>query len=201
VSNESKPESHETQADASADQLLDHEYDGIKEYDNPLPRWWVWIFAGSFWFSLAYFFQYHISPNGQSVLASYEADLRQAREAEAKASLAQPVTDESIGKLMADSALMADAKVLFGARCAACHGDRGQGVIGPNLTDDAWLHGKASLTDIYGIIDAGVPAKGMPAWGRQLSPIEVRKLAAYVGTQRGKSLPGKAPEGAVVAHR
>jgi cytochrome c oxidase cbb3-type subunit 3 len=183
------------------DQLLEHEYDGIKEYDNPLPRWWVWIFAGSFWFSVGYFFHYHLSPHGESVLASYEADVREAREAEAKATLAQPVTEESLGKLMADAALMVDAKLLFAARCAACHGDQGQGLIGPNLTDDAWLHGSASLSDIYGIIDAGVPAKGMPAWGRQLSPIELRKVAAFVGSQRGKGIPGKAPEGTVIAHR
>lgn len=181
------------------DELLDHEYDGIREYDNPLPRWWVWIFAGSFWFSIGYFFHYHLSPNGQSVLADYEEDVREAREVDAKASLAQPVTEESLGKLLADAALMKDAQTLFAARCAACHGDRAQGAIGPNLTDDAWLHGRASLTDIYGIIEAGVPAKGMPAWGRQLSPIELRKLAAFVGTQRGKAVPGKAPEGAVVA--
>lgn len=181
------------------DELLDHEYDGIREYDNPLPRWWVWIFAGSFWFSVGYFFHYHLSPNGQSVLATYEADLREAREAEAKASLAQPVSEESLGKLLTDAALMKDAQTLFAARCAACHGDRAQGAIGPNLTDDAWLHGRATLTDIHGIIEAGVPAKGMPAWGRQLSPIELRKLAAFVGTQRGKAVPGKAPEGTVIA--
>jgi cytochrome c oxidase cbb3-type subunit III len=184
---------------APEEQLLDHEYDGIREYDNPLPRWWVWIFAGSFWFSLAYFLHYHVFPHGQSVAAAYEADVREARELEAKASLAQPVTEESLGKLMADAALMSDAKVLFNLRCAVCHGDRAQGAIGPNLTDDAWVHGAGSLTDIYGVIDAGVLAKGMPAWGRQLSPIELRKVAAFVGTQRGKAVPGKAPEGTLVA--
>ncbi len=190
---------NETAGSSSQDKLLEHEYDGIREYDNPLPRWWVWIFAGSFWFSVAYFFHYHISPNGQSVLAAYEADVREAREVEAKATLAQPVTEESLGKLMADPALMADAQLLFSARCVACHADKAQGAIGPNLTDDAWIHGAGSLTDIYCTINAGVPAKGMPAWGRQLSPIELRKVAAFVGTQRGKNVPGKAPEGVVVA--
>lgn len=180
------------------DELLDHEYDGIREYDNPLPRWWVWIFAGSFWFSLAYFFHYHLSPNGQSVAAAYEADVAEARENEAKASLAQPVSEESLGTLMADTALMNDAKGLFGLRCAPCHGDKGQGLIGPNLTDSAWLHGE-SLTNIFTVIDQGVLTKGMPAWSKQLSPIEVRKLAAFVGSQRGKNLPGKAPEGTVAA--
>ena len=180
------------------DELLDHEYDGIREYDNPLPRWWVWIFAGSFWFSVAYFFHYHLSPNGQSVAAAYEVDVAEARENEAKASLAQPVSEESLGKLMADTALMNDAHGLFGLRCAPCHGDKGQGLIGPNLTDSSWLHG-ASLANIFTVIDQGVFTKGMPAWSKQLSPIEVRKLAAFVGSQRGKNLPGKAPEGTVVA--
>jgi cytochrome c oxidase cbb3-type subunit III len=187
-------------SEAEQDQLLDHEYDGIREYDNPLPRWWVWMFAGSFWFSVAYFFHYHVSGNGESVAAAYAADVAAAREVAAKASLAAPVSEESIGKLMADTALMNDTKALFALRCAACHGDRAQGTIGPNLTDDAWIHGSGKLVDIFGVINDGVLAKGMPAWGKQLSPIELRKLAAFVGTQRGRAIAGKAPEGAVVAH-
>jgi cytochrome c oxidase cbb3-type subunit III len=182
---------------AEQDQLLDHEYDGIREYDNPLPRWWVWIFAGSFWFSVAYFFHYHLSGNGQSVSAAYEADVAEAREQQAKTSLAEPVSEESLSKLMADGPLMNDTKGLFALRCAPCHGDRAQGVIGPNLTDNAWLHGSGALPEIFSVINDGVLAKGMPAWGKQLSPIEVRKLAAYVGTQRGKAIVGKAPEGLV----
>lgn len=183
------------------DQLLDHEYDGIKEYDNPLPRWWVWIFAGSFWFSVGYYFHYHLSGNGTSVAASYEADVAEAREQAAKSTLGQPVSEDSLGKLMGDAGLMKDAQAAFTLRCAPCHGDKAQGLIGPNLTDNAWLHGQGSLTDIYNVVDQGVLAKGMPAWGKQLSPIEVRKLAAYVGAQRGKAIPGgKAPEGSVVDH-
>jgi cytochrome c oxidase cbb3-type subunit III len=190
--------SREPQASVSGqDELLDHQYDGIREYDNPLPRWWVWIFAGSFWFSVAYFFHYHVSGNGESVAASYEAEVAEGREAQAKASLAHPVSEESLGKLMADAALMNDAKALFGARCMPCHGDKAQGSIGPNLTDSAWIHGSGQLVDIFGVIDQGVLAKGMPAWSKQLSPIEVRKLAAFVGTQRGRNVPGKAPEGTV----
>ena len=184
---------------AAHDQLLDHEYDGIREYDNPLPAWWKAIFWGSFVFSLGYFFHYHVSGNGQSVAAAYAEDLEQARENEAKQTLAQPVSEASLGQLMNDAALMNDAKSLFGLRCAPCHGDKAQGLIGPNLTDNAWLHGSGSLSDIYTVINQGVLAKGMPAWGKQLSPIELRKLAAFVGTQRGKSLPGKPPEGNVVA--
>lgn len=181
------------------DELLDHEYDGIREYDNPMPRWWVLMFWASFVFSVGYFFHYHLSGNGESVAAAYEAELREARELEAKANLAQPVSEESLGKLMADAGLMTDAQALFAQKCAVCHGDKAQGLIGPNLTDDAWLHGQGTLKDIFGVINEGVLAKGMPAWGKQLSPIEVRKLAAYVGSQRGKALPGKPPEGVIVS--
>ncbi len=181
------------------DKLLDHQYDGIQEFDNPLPRWWVWMYTGSIVFSFGYFFHYHISPNGQSDLAAYEADMAVAREAELKSALAQPVSEASLAQLMADEALMNDARKSFELRCAPCHGDNAQGTIGPNLTDSAWLHGQGTLTDIYGVVEAGVVAKGMPAWGKQLTPVELRKLVAYVGSQRGKSLPGKAPEGNVSA--
>jgi len=183
---------------SAQDQLLDHEYDGIREYDNPLPRWWVWIWAGSAVFSFAYFFYYHIG-NGQSVAAAYEADMQEAREAAAKSSLAHPVSEESLSKLMSDAALMGDAQALFALRCAVCHGDKAQGLIGPNLTDNAWIHGNGTLTDIYVDINEGVLAKGMPVWGKQLSQIEVRKLTAFIGTKRGTSVPGKPPEGNVVA--
>jgi len=175
--------------------ILEHEYDGIKEYDNPLPRWWVWLWIGSIVFSVGYFFHYHISHNGTSVADDYQQDMAEAREAQAKQSLAEPVSEDSLGKLMADPALMNDAKALFAMRCSPCHGDHAQGVIGPNLTDNYWIHGKGTLTDIYGVVDGGVAAKGMPAWGRMLTPIELRKVVAFVGTQRGKNVPGKAPEG------
>lgn len=195
----SAPPAHDTQPRAEHDQLLDHEYDGIREYDNPLPRWWKVIFWGTFVFSIGYFFHYHVSGNGQSVAASYEADMQEAREQQAKANLSEPVSEDSLTKLMSNPALMTDAKALFGLRCAPCHGDKAQGLIGPNLTDNAWIHGAGTLTDIYGVINEGVLAKGMPAWGKQLSPIEVRKLAAFVGSQRGKNVPGKPPEGTVPA--
>ncbi len=178
--------------------VMDHEYDGIREYDNPLPRWWVWMWAGSFFFSIGYFFHYHVSHNGTSVSDGYLEDMAEAREAEAKQSLAEPVSEDSLGKLMSNPPLMADAKALFGLRCTPCHGASAQGIIGPNLTDNAWIHGTGKLTDIYGVVEGGVAAKGMPAWGRQLTPIELRKLVAFVGTLRGANVPGKPPEGTPV---
>jgi cytochrome c oxidase cbb3-type subunit 3 len=174
---------------------LDHEYDGIREYDNPLPRWWVLILWGSVVFSFVYLVYYHVSPHGVGVVAAYEEDMRRAREERAKQSLAEAPSEAVLGKLMADSDLMQDAKVTFTTRCAVCHGAEGQGLIGPNLTDNHWIHGQGRLMDIYEVVSHGVPAKGMPAWELQLQPIEVRKLASFVAGLRGKNLPGKPPEG------
>lgn len=181
--------------------LLDHEYDGIREYDNPLPRWWVMIFWASFVFSLGYIVHYHLSGHGKSVAVVYEDEMRLAREERAKRSLAEKPSEIVLGRLEGDAELMQDAKVTFAQRCAQCHGSEGQGLIGPNLTDDYVIHGEGRLMDIYEVVSHGVPAKGMPAWDLQLQPIEVRKLVAYVGTLRGKNLPGRAPEGHALAKR
>jgi cytochrome c oxidase cbb3-type subunit 3 len=181
--------------------LLQHEYDGIREYDNPLPGWWVAIFWGTFVFSIAYGVYYHVSPHGESVAVAYDAEMRLAREERAKQSLKEAPSEAVLGKLMVDAELMKDAKVTFEQRCAQCHAAEGQGLIGPNLTDDHVIHGDGSLMAIYNVVSHGVPNKGMPAWELQLQPIEVRKLAAFVATLRGKNLPGKAPEGRDVGKR
>jgi len=185
----------------SSGDLLEHEYDGIREYENPLPRWWVMIFWGSFVFSIAYVVHYHLSPRGSSVLAAYDEEMRLAREERAKQSLAEAPSEAVLGKLLSDAELMQDAKATFAQRCAVCHAAEGQGLIGPNLTDNHWIHGEGGLMDVYQVVSHGVPAKGMPAWELQLKPIELRKLAAYVGTLRGKNLQGKAPEGRSIEKR
>jgi cytochrome c oxidase cbb3-type subunit 3 len=180
---------------------MDHEYDGIREYDNPLPRWWTLIFWATFVFSLGYVVHYHLSGRGQSVSAEYAADMREAREQDAKRALGDKPTEDGLAKLVANAQVMSDAKVLFAERCAQCHGDSGQGTIGPNLTDDYWIHGKGALLDIYQVVADGVPEKGMPAWSRQLAPIEVAKLSAYIGSLRHTNVPGKPPQGTRFASR
>jgi cytochrome c oxidase cbb3-type subunit III len=181
--------------DPRDDLLLEHEYDGIREYDNPLPRWWTWIFWATFVFSIGYLFHYHLTGRGQSVTDEYLADMREAREQEARRAMGDKPSEEGLTKLAANRSMMDDAKALYGERCAACHGDRAQGLIGPNLTDGYWIHGKGSMMDIFEVVAGGIPAKGMPAWSRQLSPIELQKLVAFVGSVKGTNVPGKAPEG------
>jgi len=178
--------------------LLDHEYDGIREYDNPLPGWWVWTYWASFFFAIGYVFHFHFSGNGISIADAYENDMAAAREEQLRHSLGEKVSEESLAKLMADPALMKDAQALFTQRCTQCHGAHGQGVIGPNLTDAYWLHGQGTLLDIHHTVSEGVPDKGMPPWKMQLTPVQLRELAAFVGTLRGQGLPGKQPEGTLV---
>ncbi len=174
--------------------LLAHEYDGIREYDNPMPGWWKAIFWTTFYFSIGYSFHYHISENGKSVALLYEDEVSAAREREAQELMRNAVSEEALSEFMNNTALMNDTAKLFLAKCAQCHGDKGEGKIGPNLTDEYWLHGDGSLMAIYNTVNEGVPAKGMPPWGRQLRPVELRKVAAFVGSLRGTNVPG--PKGA-----
>jgi cytochrome c oxidase cbb3-type subunit III len=181
------------------DLLLSHEYDGIHEYDNPMPRWWVWTFWGTFFFSLGYFIHYHVTGNGQSVAVTYDAELSIAREREAMQAMGGEATEDSLTNLMLNGAMMSDASKLFVQRCAQCHGSRGEGLIGPNLTDNYWLHGNASLMAIHQVVSEGVQSKGMPPWKKQLRPIELGKVSAYLGTLRGTNLSGpKGAEGQLV---
>jgi len=178
---------------------LDHEYDGIQEFDNPLPGWWVNIFWATFFFALAYIGWYSLSGRGQSVAQGYAEELAAAREIEARQAMGDKVSEESLAKLAGNPGLMQDARAVFEARCVQCHKEQAQGGIGPNLTDGYWIHGEGRLMDIYAVVNEGVQAKGMPAWGRQLTPIELGKVVAYVGTLRNTNVLGKAPEGRKVA--
>lgn len=188
------PPTSDTKQSIEKDLLLDHAYDGILEYDNPMPSWWVWIFWGTFWFSGAYLFHYWVG-NGESDLAEYAAEQAAANKHAAEEAMKQTVSEESLGVLLVDASSVEAGKSVFLARCAACHTEAGTGSIGPNLTDNAWIHGKGTLLDIFTTVATGVPEKGMPAWDRQLTPLELRQVVSFVGTLRGTNLPGKAPEG------
>jgi cytochrome c oxidase cbb3-type subunit III len=176
------------------DRLLAHTSDGIEEYDNPLPGWWVWVFWATIMFSLGYWVYYQLGP-GPSVIAEYERDVRLAAARQPKMATDGALTDDMIVALIKDARLMASAKEIFVTRCAACHGAQGQGIIGPNLTDEYWLHG-GQPTEILHTITYGEPQAGMIPWKDQLKPEELAAMAAYVLTLQGtKPANGKAPDG------
>lgn len=181
-------------AEQSDDKLLEHEYDGIREYDNPLPRWWLWIFYVTIVFVPFYYFAPSPFGEGKGVVADYEAEVAALQSTQAPAP--EPaLSDDALLALASKEEVREEGEELYAKQCASCHRADGGGLIGPNLTDDAWIHGGAP-TEIHATIVNGVLAKGMPPWGRLLKPEEVDALTAYVLSLKGTNPPNaKAAEG------
>jgi len=181
------------------DPLTGHEYDGIAEYDNPMPTWWRRIFWATFFFSIGYYVHFQLTGNGASVEETYAVDMQAQRERMAAAALGQQIDEAALARLMADPLMMKDAASIFKVRCMQCHADRGQGNIGPNLTDDHWIYGTGQLMELFEVVTNGRPMKGMPTWSKTLRPVEVAQVAAYVGTLRNTNVPGRPPQGTRIA--
>jgi cytochrome c oxidase cbb3-type subunit 3 len=177
------------------ERLMEHSYDGIREFDNPLPRWWVYLFYATIVFSVLYWFNLGVGI-GPGRLAQYEADVAAARAAH------PPPAESGPGELAAlasNPAVVSAGRTVFTTNCASCHKADGGGLIGPNLTDDAWIHG-GSLPEIHRIVSEGVLAKGMPNWGKLLRPDDLDAVVAYVASIRNSNVAGgKAAEGTKVA--
>jgi len=162
--------------------ILEHDYDGIREYDNPLPRWWTWILWATVVFSVPYWMYYTIG-HGESLDQSYEMETA-AFYAGLVERLGDIQPDEAtLVRLSRDEGFMVTGRVLFRSNCATCHTADGGGGTGPNLTDDTYINVKR-IEDIYRVIHDGVVAKGMPSWN-QLGQPQLVVLAAYVASLRG----------------
>jgi len=176
--------------------MTDHEYDGIRELDNNLPPWWVWGFYATIVFAVVYVFNYHVFRTAPSQLQEYTAEMEQAEESK-KSYLAikGASVDESNVSIITDAALLANAKEIYVGNCANCHGANGEGGVGPNLTDEYWLHG-GGIQNVFKIIKYGVPEKGMISWQAQLKPEKMQAVASYVLSMQGSQpANGKAPQG------
>jgi cytochrome c oxidase cbb3-type subunit 3 len=173
-----------------------HEVDGIQEYDNKLPNWWLYSLYGTILFAAGYWFHYQTSGFGDLPHAEYQLEMDMAAAIEAaRIKAAGVMTPESLLALSKDKGTVEQGKAVFTATCVACHRADGGGVVGPNLTDDFWLHG-ASPDKVWKTISTGVPDKGMPAWGPQLGPDRTQAVTAYVISLRGTNVAnGKAPQG------
>jgi len=192
VSTEPTENSHET---LDQDHLLDHSYDGIQEYDNPLPRWWLAIFWASIIFAPLYVLYFHFG-GGMLATERYDEEMIAFYDKQAEQLLALgEISEGTLVGLTADESMMNAGRKVFQSKCSTCHGMFGEGGIGPNLTDDYWLHG-GQLLDIYKTVTEGVPSKGMLAWERQLRPAQLMAVSAYVGTLLGNQTPNtKAAQG------
>jgi cytochrome c oxidase cbb3-type subunit 3 len=180
------------------DELLDHEYDGIREYDNPCPAWWHLLFLGTFMFSVVYFIFFEIGPrmgtNGWTVVDAHD-------EAEAENLM---LRFSEIGELQVNEATLVEymdkpdwLKVgasVYARRCQSCHLPDGSGNVGPNLTDDNYRHVNG-IVDIAKVVQDGAANGNMPAWRNQLHVNEVVLVSAYVASLRGQDLPGKSIDG------
>lgn len=166
--------------------LLDHNYDGIRELDNDLPPWWKYGFYLTIIVAIIYFVNYHVTKTGDLQIAEYTKSLEKAKiEVDAYMKTAASNVDETTVKPLVGADLEA-GKAMFINNCAACHGKFGEGIVGPNLTDNYWLHG-GSIQDIFKTIKYGWPDKGMKSWKEDLSPMQIAQVASYIKSLRGSN--------------
>jgi cytochrome c oxidase cbb3-type subunit 3 len=182
--------------DKEADIDLGHEYDGIRELDNSLPPWWLWLFYGTIIWAAVYLWYYHVSDKGPSQEQEYIAamEMGEAEKAKFLASQADAIDEKTVTLLTAQADL-AEGKEIYTANCMVCHGANGEGTVGPNFTDKYWIHG-GSINDLFTTIKYGVPEKGMISWKSQLRPGAMQKVASYILSMQGTNPPNqKAPQG------
>ncbi len=171
-----------------ADIMLDHDYDGIKELDNSLPPWWVWGFYITIIYSVIYLIHFHVLGTGPSSKEELERELALAeKQKEEYLKTAANLIDENNVQYLTAEANLAAGRKIFEQNCASCHAQDGGGLVGPNLTDNYYIHG-GSIQDIFKVIKYGVLEKGMLSWKDMLSPAQMQDVASYV-----KSLVGTTP--------
>lgn len=178
--------------------LSHHDFDGIRELDNRLPPWWVNLFILTIIWAVVYMFYYHWGGAGPSSIEEYKMEMEKAKkqQAIALAGMANAV-DESNVTALTESSALGEGELIFKNTCAACHGQHGEGTVGPNMTDEYWIHG-GGIKNIFKTIKYGVPDKGMISWQSQLTPSDMQKVASYILTLEGTNPPNpKAPQGTI----
>ena len=177
--------------------MLDHDFDGIKELDNSVPPWFQFLFWGTIVWAVIYMFVYHIAGTGNSQLNEYNTEVQQASlERELLIKSGAFINEETV-TLSTESSELQEGKEIFSKNCVTCHAADGGGIVGPNLTDDYWIHG-GGIKNVFKTIKYGVAAKGMISWQTQLDPSKMRSVASYIISLHGtKPAAPKAPEGTI----
>lgn len=172
--------------------IAGHDYDGIQEFDNPLPMWWLWTFFGTIIFAFIYYIHYEFKA-GPSLDQELATDMAAIEQMKATATAEAPKVD--LAALMNDPQRAQAGAAIYVGKCASCHGDKGQGLVGPNLTDKAWIHG-AKPENLVTVITKGVLDKGMPPWDGVLKTDEIHNVIAYIYSIKGTNPAGaKPPQG------
>jgi cytochrome c oxidase cbb3-type subunit III len=179
-----------------ADIMIEHPHDGIYELDNRLPPWWVSMFYITIVFAFGYMAYYHYIYPEKNQLAEYKESVKKANILKAEIAERQAnMVNENTVTALTDAPSLELGKGIYIGKCAVCHGQKGEGGIGPNMTDEYWLHG-GSIKKVFTTIKHGVPDKGMIAWEAQMSPSEIQSVSSYILTLKGTNPPNpKAPQG------
>ncbi|HQQ94085.1 MAG TPA: cbb3-type cytochrome c oxidase N-terminal domain-containing protein [Bacteroidia bacterium] len=183
--------------DKEAEIMLDHDYDGIKELDNNLPPWWKYGFYFTVICAVIYLINFHVAGTGDLQTSEYNKEIAAAKlQVEEYMHSSAGNVDESTVKLLSDAAALEAGKKTFQTNCIACHGKAGEGnTVGPNLTDNYWLH-EGSINAIFKTIKYGWPDKGMKSWKEDLSPLQIAQVASFIKSLAGSNPPNaKAPQG------
>ncbi|MCT4641169.1 MAG: c-type cytochrome [Bacteriovoracaceae bacterium] len=176
--------------------LLDHDYDGIRELDHPLPKWWLITFYVTIIFSVPYYLA-HTFGGAQSIQEEFKSDVKTAIKTQAEHEAKEGgFNEQEYRKILATEKIDKIAKKTYKRKCKACHGKYGEGGVGPNLTDNFWLHGDGSIATVYKTIHKGVVDKGMPAWGAKLGKKKTYAVLKYVMAFKGTNPENaKEPQG------
>ena len=187
----------DTPIEKEAEQLIDHDYDGIQELDNGMPPMLKYIFIATILFAVYYWTDYHVAKTSPLMIAEYEAQIEQGEQDRLEyIKKAGASVDENTVTLLADASMIAGGEKIYAQNCVACHGDKGQGGVGPNLTDPYWIHG-GDIQSIFKTVKYGVPEKGMRSWQSEIKPADMQAVVSYIMTAFGNKnvAGGKAPQG------
>jgi len=183
--------------DQEEDIVLDHNYDGIKELDNSLPPWWVYMFYATILFGVIYLVRFHVL-DGDNQTMEYNKAVAEAKAALKEYKKSAPVdliTPENV-TLLTDASDLSRGKAVFNLNCASCHLKDGGGQIGPNLTDEYWILGGGIKNVFNTVYNGGRDGKGMIAWNKTLKAADIAKVSSYVLSLQGTTpAQAKAPQG------
>lgn len=174
--------------------ILDHNYDGIKELDNNLPPWWLYMFYATIIFAVVYLVRYHVLGADNQEMEYAQAVVEAKRELAAfKSNSKEAVIDAETATVLTDAGDLSRGKAVYNLNCAACHIADGGGGIGPNLTDEYWILGGGIKNIFNTISNGGRDGKGMVAWNKTLKPKDIQKVASYIISLQGTT-PAKPKE-------
>lgn len=177
--------------------LLDHDYDGIRELDSKIPPWFLWLFYMSIFFAVVYMLDYHVFNSSPLQDEEYQLQVEQANIERAALINSGAFLNEESVTLLTDAGSLDAGKQIFATNCVACHSADGGGLVGPNLTDDYWIHG-GGIKNVFKVIKYGVVAKGMISWQSQLNPKQMQDVSSYIISLHGTTPANpKAPEGTI----